>query len=191
MPNINIDAVRDTFRGFLAGAKSLQELEQIRVKFTGRKGSLTQLLRSVGGLAPEVRKSAGQELNALRDEIELSVQRAESRLREAENEELEISEHIDATLPSKARGAGAYHPVVQAMYEIADIMQGLGYSAVSGPEVEEEYYNFECLNVPAWHPARDMQDTFYVEEGKLLRTHTSPVQIHSIIHPFILTYSSL
>ena len=179
--DINISAVRDSFKESLTAAKSLQELDEIRVKFTGKKGTLTQLLRSLGKLPPELRKSTGQELNTLRDEIEQSLELTGKKIREAENEQQEISQRIDVTLPSKGRTSGAFHPVLQTMHEIADIMQGLGYSVATGPEIEEDFYNFECLNVPSWHPARDMQDTFYFPDGTLLRTHTSPVQIRSML----------
>lgn len=179
--DLNIKAVRDSFIESLAGASTLQELDEIRVKFTGKKGTLTQLLRSLGKLPPEIRKETGQSLNTLRDEIENELDRAGRKIRDSENEKQEVSERIDVTLPQKGRISGAFHPVLQTMYEIADIMQGLGYSVASGPEIEEDYYNFECLNVPPWHPARDMQDTFYFSDGKLLRTHTSPVQIRSML----------
>ena len=179
--DINVKAVRDSFIESLAGASTLQELDEIRVKFTGKKGTLTQLLRSLGKLPPEIRKETGQSLNTLRDEIENELVRAERKIRDSENEKQEASERIDVTLPVKGRISGAFHPVLQTMHEIADIMQGLGYSVASGPEIEEDYYNFECLNVPPWHPARDMQDTFYFPDGKLLRTHTSPVQIRSML----------
>ena len=179
--DINISAVRDSFKESLTAAKSLQELDEIRVKFTGKKGTLTQLLRSLGKLPPELRKSTGQELNTLRDEIEQSLEKTGRKIRDAENEKQEISQRIDVTLPVKGRISGAFHPVLQTMHEIADIMQGLGYSVAAGPEIEEDFYNFECLNVPSWHPARDMQDTFYFPDGTLLRTHTSPVQIRSML----------
>ena len=179
--DINVKSVRDSFNESLAGASTLQELDEIRVKFTGKKGSLTQLLRSLGKLPPELRKSTGQEVNTLRDEIEHELDHAGRKIRDAENEKQEISQRIDVTLPAHGRTSGAFHPVLQTMHEIADIMQGLGYSVASGPEVEEDYYNFECLNVPPWHPARDMQDTFYFADGTLLRTHTSPVQIRSML----------
>ena len=179
--DLNIKAVRDSFIESLAGASTLQELDEIRVKFTGKKGTLTQLLRSLGKIPPEIRKETGQSLNTLRDEIENELDRAGRKIRDSENEKQEVSERIDVTLPQKGRISGAFHPVLQTMYEIADIMQGLGYSVASGPEIEEDYYNFECLNVPPWHPARDMQDTFYFPDGKLLRTHTSPVQIRSML----------
>ena len=178
---LNINAVRVSFDEALTAATSLQELDEIRVKFTGKKGDLTLLLRSLGKLPPEERKSAGQELNTLRDEIESRLEHTGKKIRDAENEKQEISQRIDVTLPVKGRTSGAFHPVMQTMHEIANIMQGLGYSVATGPEIEEEFYNFECLNVPAWHPARDMQDTFYFPDGRLLRTHTSPVQIRAML----------
>ena len=179
--DMNVNAVRDSFRESLNSASTLQELDEIRVKFTGKKGTLTQLLRSLGKLPPERRKSTGQEVNTLRDEIERDLEQTGRKIRDIENEKQEISERIDVTLPERGRTSGAFHPVIQTMHEIADIMQGLGYSVASGPEVEEDYYNFECLNVPSWHPARDMQDTFYFPDGTLLRTHTSPVQIRAML----------
>ena len=179
--DMNVNAVRDSFRESLNSASTLQELDEIRVKFTGKKGTLTQLLRSLGKLPPELRKSTGQEVNTLRDEIERDLEQTGRKIRDIENEKQEISERIDVTLPERGRTSGAFHPVIQTMHEIADIMQGLGYSVASGPEVEEDYYNFECLNVPSWHPARDMQDTFYFPDGTLLRTHTSPVQIRAML----------
>ncbi len=179
--DINVKTVRDSFAESLASASTLQELDEIRVKFTGKKGTLTQLLRSLGKLPPEQRKSAGQEVNTLRDEIERDLEVTGRKIRDAENEKQEVSERIDVTLPARGRTSGAFHPVLQTMHEIADIMQGLGYSVASGPEIEEDFYNFECLNVPKWHPARDMQDTFYLPDGRLLRTHTSPVQVRSML----------
>lgn len=178
---LNIKAVRDSFIESLNNAKTLQELDEIRVKFTGKKGDLTLLLRSLGKLPPEERKETGQELNQLRDQIEQSLTQAGKKIRDSENEKQEINERIDVTLPERGRLSGAFHPVLQTMHEIADIMQGLGYSVATGPEKEEDFYNFECLNVPSWHPARDMQDTFYFPDGTLLRTHTSPVQVRAML----------
>ena len=176
-----VNQVRASFFEALNNIKSLQELDELRVKFTGRKGELTLLLRSLGKLDPELRRETGQELNNLRDEIERALSSEAEKITNSENAKLEASQKIDVTLPAKGRQSGAFHPVIQTMHEIADIMQGLGYSVAGGPEIEEEYYNFECLNVPKWHPARDMQDTFYFSDGKLLRTHTSPVQIRSML----------
>ena len=177
----NFSDVRDAFLVSLNAVSSLQELDALRVHFLGKKGTLTSLLRSLGKMPPELRKQAGQQLNALRDEAEAKISMAEKSLRREENERKELAEKIDVTMPPKGRSIGAFHPVIQTMHEIADIMQGLGYSVASGPEIETEYYNFECLNVPSWHPARDMQDTFYFPDGSLLRTHTSPVQIRAML----------
>ena len=179
--DLNINAVREAFKKALGAASTLQELDEIRVKFTGKKGDLTLLLRSLGNLDKEKRKEAGLKLNALRDEIESALEVTAQKIRNSENEKLEINQKIDVTLPEKGRICGAFHPVMQTMHEIANIMQGLGYSVATGPEKEEDYYNFECLNIPKWHPARDMQDTFYFSDGTLLRTHTSPVQIRSML----------
>lgn len=178
---LNINAVRDSFMESLRAAKTLQELDDIRVKFTGKKGELTLLLRSLGKLPKEQRKDAGQELNSLRDLIEAELEKTGKTICDSENEKAELNHRIDVTLPARGRKSGAFHPVMQTMHEIVNIMQGLGYSVAEGPEQEEEFYNFECLNVPKWHPARDMQDTFYFPDGKLLRTHTSPVQIRSML----------
>lgn len=178
--------VRASFEDALRAAQDTETLDEVRVKYTGKKGALTLLLRSLGKLSPEERPSAGQELNVLRDEMESRLEGRKTELRDIENERRELNEKIDVTLPERGRTSGAFHPVLQTMYEIAEIMTGLGYSVALGPEKEEEFYNFECLNIPEWHPARDMQDTFYFPDSKsgkrtLLRTHTSPVQIRSML----------
>jgi phenylalanyl-tRNA synthetase alpha chain len=137
-------------------------------------------------LPPEERPGAGETLNELRDELERKFDWKKQELVLAEDAAAEVKDRIDVTMPSRGRTAGAFHPVAQTMHEIVNIMQGMGYSVVLGPEIEEDYYNFECLNMPQWHPARDMQDTFYFPdvEGKrrtLLRTHTSPVEIRAML----------
>ena len=177
---------RASFEEALASAADTEALDEVRVRFAGKKGELTVLLKSLGRLSPEERPAAGQELNALRDEMEERLEARKRQLLERENEAREAAERIDVTLPVRGRPAGAFHPVMQTMHELAEIMAGLGYSAALGPEREEEYYNFECMNMPSWHPARDMQDTFYFPDdapGKrsLLRTHTSPVQVRSML----------
>ena len=181
LQELNINAVRDSFMESLNAIATLQELDELRVKYTGKKGELTLLLRSLGKLPKELRKDAGQELNTLRDDIESKLEQAGKKIRDAENEKQERAQRIDVTLPPKGRQSGAFHPVMQTMHDIANIMQGLGYSVASGPEKEEEYYNFEAMNIPSWHPARDMQDTFYFPDGTLLRTHTSPVQVRAML----------
>ena len=181
MPSLNIAEVRENFKNSLASAKNIQELEEVRIKYSGKKGELTLLLRSLGNLPKDERKEAGIKLNELRDEFEKDIELTSKKLRDSENEQLEINERIDVTLPAKNNLNGTFHPVIQTMHEIANIMQGLGYSVATGPELEEDFYNFEALNIPKWHPARDMQDTFYLPDGKLLRTHTSPVQVHAML----------
>ena len=173
--------VRASFERALADAATTEALEEVRVRCMGKKGALTALLRSLGRLSAEERPAAGQDLNALRDEMEEKLSSRRRQLRDAENEAREAGERIDVTLPSRGRPAGAFHPVLQTLYEMAEIMVGLGYSVALGPEKEEEHYNFDCLNMPSWHPARDMQDTFYFPDGTLLRTHTSPVQVRSML----------
>ncbi len=184
MPDINdlnVNALREKFAAALKAVSNLDELDELRVRFTGKKGDLTLLLRSLGKIAQEKRKEVGQELNKLRDEIEQRLELTSKKIRNEVNERQELSQKIDVTLPEKGRTAGAFHPVMQTMHELANIMQGLGYSVATGPEHEEDFYNFECLNIPPWHPARDMQDTFYFADSTLLRTHTSPVQIRSML----------
>ncbi len=182
MPDdLNIAGVRDNFKNSLASAKSFNELDDVRVKYIGKKGELTLLLRSLGKLPPEQRKAAGQELNLLRDQIEQELNTAAIKIKASENEQLELNQQIDVTLPARNDFNGAFHPVMQTMHELVNIMQGLGYSVALGSEIEQDFYNFECLNIPKWHPARDMQDTFYFDNGELLRTHTSPVQVHAML----------
>lgn len=176
-----INEVRAAFASVLPNVSSTKDLDDVRVRFTGKKGELTLLLKSLGRLSAEERPAAGQELNALRDEMEKKLDERRRELRNEENERMEAEDRIDVTLPSRGRPAGSFHPVLQTMHEIAAIMVGLGYSVALGPEKEEEHYNFECLNMPSWHPARDMQDTFYFPDGTLLRTHTSPVQVRSML----------
>jgi phenylalanyl-tRNA synthetase alpha chain len=168
-------------------------LQELKVRYLGKKGALTALLKSLGGLPPDERPLAGESLNELRDEIERNIEDKKRELTRAEDAAAEAKNRVDVTMPSRGRPGGAFHPVAQTMHEIVSIMQGLGYSVALGPEIEEDFYNFECLNMPAWHPARDMQDTFYFpapeeapSEGAsarrtLLRTHTSPVQVRSML----------
>ncbi|MBR1602528.1 MAG: phenylalanine--tRNA ligase subunit alpha [Synergistaceae bacterium] len=187
----DVEDIRSAFEADLKSIDNIKSLDEMRVKYAGKKGVLTLALKSLGKLPADERPQAGQELNILRDEIERELEAKKIAINNLENERKELSEKIDVTLPARGRDCGAFHPVMQTMYEIAEIMTGLGYSIALGPEKEEEFYNFECLNIPAWHPARDMQDTFYFpdniesDNGKinrtLLRTHTSPVQVRSML----------
>jgi len=185
-----VEEVRSAFEAAIASVNSTDSLQELKVSYLGKKGTLTALLKSLGSLPPEERPHAGEALNELRNELEQKIDREKQELIKMEDAAAEIGERVDVTMPSRGRPAGAFHPVAQTMHEIVGIMQGLGYSVVLGPEIEEDYYNFECLNMPSWHPARDMQDTFYfpdfpesTEGGKrtLLRTHTSPAQIRAML----------
>jgi len=156
---------------------SPEALEAVRVKFLGRRGQLTQLLSTLKEFPPEVRAEAGRILNSLKQEIsrELETQGAQLAL-ETKKARL-AAERYDLTLPGRWRPLGHLHPLTQVRLEIEDIFMRMGFDVATGPEVETDYYNFEALNIPEDHPARDEWDSFYIDEERLLRTHTSPVQI--------------
>lgn len=158
-------------------ASSLQEL---RVKYLGKKGALTEVLRGMGGLSAEERPIIGQVANDVRAAIEEVIERKQNEIQQAETNRRLREETIDVTLPGRQLPAGAVHPLNKVAQEIEDIFVGLGYSIAEGPEVETDYYNFEALNLPKDHPARDMQDTFYITEEILMRTQTSPVQVRTM-----------
>jgi phenylalanyl-tRNA synthetase alpha chain len=157
--------------------KGLDDLEALRVKILGRKGSLTQLFSALRELPPAERAEAGRILNTLKDRIELAfAEKKEVLAKKAQLEKL-AQERYDLSLPGKWRPLGKLHPLTQVRLEIEEIFLRLGFDIASGPEIETEYYNFEALNIGPDHPARDEWDSFYLGEGVLLRTHTSPVQI--------------
>ncbi len=176
-----MENIRSSFKSDSSAVTSTQQLQELRVRYLGKKGSVTTLLKSLGSLSAEQRPQAGERMNILRSEIEHEIEKKNTELRIIENEKQETADRIDVTLPPRGRRGGSFHPVVQTLHEIVLIMQGLGYSVALGPEKEEEHYNFDCLNMPSWHPARDMQDTFYFPDGTLLRTHTSPVQVRAML----------
>ncbi|MCU0847407.1 MAG: phenylalanine--tRNA ligase subunit alpha [Spirochaetes bacterium] len=171
-----VDAVRS--------AKTADELEDLRVRVLGRKGSLTIILRSLGDLPPETRGTIGKKSNEIKKIIEETLESRLNELNETSLDGLVTSEWIDVTLSSPgATGTaktGRLHPISQIQYEIEDIFTSMGFEILDGPEAETEYYNFEALNIPKHHPARDMQDTFWTEDGNLLRTHTSPIQVRGM-----------
>ena len=161
-------------------APRLDALETVRVDVLGRKGSLGQFSKEFGKLTPEERATAGKALNAAKESLERAFEaRKQAFDTEALNARLE-SEWIDLTLPAPGPRPGSLHPVTQVQMEIEDLFTSLGFAVLDGPEVETEYHNFDALNIPATHPARDMQDTFWLTGGNLLRTHTSPVQVRGM-----------
>lgn len=161
----------------VASADSERTLDEVRVRFLGKKGALTAQLKELGQLPPEQRREAGQEINRAKQTLEQAIaERGEVLARERLNARL-AEETIDVTLPGRSVEPGGAHPVNRALDRLLDIFQRLGFEVATGPEVEDDYYNFEALNFPPHHPARAMHDTFYLPDGRLLRTHTSPVQI--------------
>jgi phenylalanyl-tRNA synthetase alpha chain len=172
-----LQALREQAEAELRKAGSEEELQGIRTRYLGRKGLLTGLLRNISNVPPAERPQFGKDSNAVKEALSAAIDNALSGLASARKERIILREGIDVTLPGRAVRHGRLHPVTQVREEICRIFAGLGFSVVEGPEVELDYYNFEALNIPKDHPARDMQDTFYVEDNVVLRTHTSPVQV--------------
>ncbi len=173
----------------IAAAQTKDEVEEIRIRVLGRKGSLTLMLRSLGELPPEQRGPMGKKANEVKKAIETALDEKIEQLKSAQGDRLIKDEWIDVTLNKKgavqSSSVGRLHPISQIQYEIEDIFISMGFQILDGPEAETEHYNFEALNIPAHHPARDMQDTFWTEDGNLLRTHTSAIQVRGMekIHP--------
>lgn len=163
----------------LSEADSIEKLNDLRIKILGKKGELTQILKGMGKLSDKERPEIGKLANEIKTEIEQKIAEKDLELNRVLKEERMRQEFIDVTIPSKVL-LGAKHPLTLVMDEIRDIFIGLGYKVVEGPEIELEYYNFEALNTPQDHPARDVQDTFYISDEILLRTQTSPVQIRTM-----------
>lgn len=159
-------------------ADSGKDLEQIKIRVLGRKGILTKILKSIGTLPPEERPAIGQLANRYKKEIEAAA-RAREKLILSSSTGTHI-EGLDPTLPGRPLPMGTLHPITQIMDEVCSIFERMGFTVAKGPEVELDFYNFEALNIPADHPARDMQDTFYIDHKVLLRTHTSPIQIRTM-----------
>ena len=172
-----LERIRSDFSSRIKSCKSLRELENLRVEFLGKKGRLTLLLRSIPELPIEKRKPFGKRCNEIKRDIEDEIKKTKAVLRGKEVEKNLKTQAIDITAPGKAYPLGATHIITRTLGEILEIFSTMGFSVVEGPEIETEFNNFEALNMPKGHPAREMQDTFYLENGSVLRTHTSPVQI--------------
>ncbi len=161
----------------VAAASDLEALDQIRVEYLGKKGELTALLKSLGNLPAQQRKDAGQEINIAKQRVQEAIEARHQSLQQAALAARLASESIDVSLPGRGMHAGGLHPVTRTMQRIEAMFSQLGFSVATGPEIEDDFHNFEALNIPAHHPARAMHDTFYFDASTLLRTHTSPVQI--------------
>ncbi len=164
----------------IAEAQDEAQIEEIRVKYLGKKGELTAILKQMGGLSPEERPKMGQLVNQAKQELEGLIAEKKEQLKALATEQKLKDETIDITMPAKELKSGKLHPLNTVLDDMINIFQSMGFDVVDGPEVETDYYNFECLNVPADHPARDMQDTFYLAENLLLRTQTSAAQIRTM-----------
>jgi len=172
-----LEALKERALRELEELDSLQKLKDFQVRYLGRKGELKALLKGMGKLPPEERPLMGQLANRIKDLVEKAITDREEVLRAEEERRRLESERIDVTLPGRGPEFGGVHPLTRVLREIEEVFISMGFQVAQGPEIETDYYNFEALNIPPHHPARDMQDTFYIEGGLLLRTHTSPVQI--------------
>ena len=174
--NNQLKEIRERVLSELSEIRDAQPLDQLRVRVLGKKGELTGILRGMGKLPPEERPVIGQLVNETRAALEAAIEKRAAEIAAREKEIRLKAEALDVTLPGPDRSAGSLHPLNLALNRMIEIFVGMGYEVVEGPEVEYDHYNFELLNLPKNHPARDAQDTFYVDDNIVLRTHTSPVQ---------------
>lgn len=175
-----IETLKAAALELIANASDEKQIDEIRVKYLGKKGELTALLKQMGSLSPEERPIIGQLVNKAKTELEEAITEAAKGFKLKAADERLKNETLDITLPSKPAATGKLHPLNIVLNDMIDIFQSMGFDVVDGPEVETDHYNFEALNVPADHPARDMQDTFYLAENLLLRTQTSATQIRTM-----------
>lgn len=175
-----LDKIRESALKQIGDTDGLDMLNDIRVNFLGKKGELTSILKSMKDVAPEDRPKVGQMVNEVREEIEKSLEATKKKMEAALREAKLASETIDVTLPAKKNKVGHRHPNTITLEDVENVFIGMGYEVAEGPEVERDYYNFEALNIPADHPAKDEQDTFYITGDFLLRTQTSSTQVHEM-----------
>ncbi|MEE4253959.1 MAG: phenylalanine--tRNA ligase subunit alpha [Desulfuromusa sp.] len=165
----------------LQNATDLKSLQDVRVQFLGKKGSLTEVMKGMRDLTAEERPAIGNLVNSLKAEFENTFTARQTELQRLDIANKLAAEKIDVTLPGRRSASGSLHPVTLVTDEVVEIFSRLGFAVAEGPEIEEDFYNFEALNIPKDHPARDMQDTFYISDDRVLRTHTSPVQIRTML----------
>lgn len=177
MNDTSPDSLLEQALELVAKSGDIRALDDVRVRFLGKKGALTELLKQLGQLPPEQRREAGQAVNRSKQTLEAAIAERQEHLSAAGLNARLAAEAIDVSLPGRLHEPGGQHPVNRALDRILDIFAQLGFSVATGPQVEDDYYNFGALNFPEHHPARAMHDTFYLPDGRLLRTHTSPVQI--------------
>ncbi len=175
-----LTAIQQAASTALKNAQTLDVLEELRIQYLGKKGELTAVMKGMGKLSPEERPLVGQLANQVRNEIETALEEKKSVLESAAADAKILRETIDVTMPGKRSGKGKKHPLTTVLDDLKDIFIGMGFTIAEGPEVELDYYNFEALNIPKDHPARDTQDTFYIDENVVLRSQTSPVQVRTM-----------
>jgi phenylalanyl-tRNA synthetase alpha chain len=176
-PGESLDIIHTEAGDAIHGAASLSELNELRVRYLGKKGVITEQLKQIGRLPAEHRKSFGQQVNVVKTEILDWLEVRQNDLESLAISKKFESESIDVTQPGRGQVAGTLHPITRTLKRMEEIFDRVGFDVATGPEIENDYYNFEALNIPANHPARAMHDTFYVDEHVVLRTHTSPVQV--------------
>lgn len=173
----DLDELLDGARLAVEGAADPRALDDVRVQYLGKKGALTARLKTLGSLPPDERREAGQRINAAKEALQSALNERRAILEREALEEKLTSERIDVTLPGRRLGEGGLHPITRTWERIVNLFAGMGFVVAEGPEVEDDYHNFEALNFPPNHPARALHDTFYLDNGLVMRTHTSPVQI--------------
>jgi phenylalanyl-tRNA synthetase alpha chain len=179
--NIDFDQLRREGLAQVGAAADAPAVEQVRVDWLGKKGRITELFKQMGAMTPNARRAFGEEINAVKEALSQALEARAAEFNEAELSRRLASESIDVTLPGRGENAGGLHPVTRTMRRIERIFSAMGFETVEGPEIEDDWHNFQALNIPESHPARAMQDTFYLLNGaRLLRTHTSPVQIRTM-----------
>ena len=162
-------------------AQDFNALEQIKARYLGKTGELTGLLKTLGQMSPEERKTIGAHINECKNQFQTALNNKRDALNEAKLQAQLAAEALDITLPGRTQENGGLHPVTLTLQRVVELFHGMGFEVADGPEIEDDFHNFQALNIPANHPARAMQDTFYVENGDVLRTHTSPIQIRYML----------
>ena len=177
----DLESIKERSQTLISGADNLEALETLRVELLGKKGELTDLLKSLGSLPPAERPVQGEKINQVKRELSDALNEKKAILLKNRLDAKLAAESVDVTLPGRHSESGGLHPITHTLNRIKELFFELGYSEETGPEIEKDFYNFEALNIPSHHPARAMHDTFYVDESTVLRTHTSPVQIRTML----------
>lgn len=176
----NLVALTEEALELIKNADDLAALDHVRVEYLGKKGQITGLLKGLGKLSAEERPAAGAEINKAKQQVQEQINARKQAMEQAAIDAKLASETIDVTLPGRGQNNGGLHPVTRTLDRIEKIFSAVGYKVEQGPEIEDNYHNFDALNIPPHHPARAMHDTFYIDEGNVLRTHTSPVQVRTM-----------